>query len=121
MAYTKDLTQLRKLDDRSHPGIFIGYANGTKAYRVFDPATQRVRVPHDVVFDEPRMGLGQGRRGLCSDERRILRRAHLGSESRGCARHVFIDFIDHSYSELPYSRLRRITNIIIASSKGARW
>jgi hypothetical protein len=25
LAITKDLTQLKKLDDRSHPGVFIGY------------------------------------------------------------------------------------------------
>ena len=51
VAYTKDLSQL---DDRSCPGIFIGYADGAKAYRVLDPETQRVRVSRDVVFDESR-------------------------------------------------------------------
>ena len=28
VAYTKDLSHLKKLDDRSCPGIFIGYADG---------------------------------------------------------------------------------------------
>jgi len=54
VAFTKDLSQLKKLDDRSIPGILIGYADGAKAYRIFDPATQRVRVSRDVVFDESR-------------------------------------------------------------------
>jgi len=54
VAFTKDLSQLKKLDDRSIPGIFIGYADGAKAYRIFDPAAQRVRVSRDVVFDESR-------------------------------------------------------------------
>jgi len=54
IAYTKDLSQLKKLDDRSYPGIFIGYADGAKAYRVLEPKTQRVRVSRDVVFDESR-------------------------------------------------------------------
>ena len=54
VAFTKDLSQLKKLDDRSIPGILIGYADGAKAYRIFDPSTQRVRVSHDVVFDESR-------------------------------------------------------------------
>ena len=54
IAYTKDLLQLKKLDNRSCPGIFIGYADGAKAYRVLDPETQSVRVSRDVVFDESR-------------------------------------------------------------------
>jgi hypothetical protein len=54
LAFTKDLTQLKKLDDRNHPGVIIGYADGAKAYRVLDPTTQRVRVSRDVVFDESR-------------------------------------------------------------------
>jgi transposase InsO family protein len=32
VAYTKDLGQLRKLDDRGKPGVFIGYVEGAKAY-----------------------------------------------------------------------------------------
>ena len=59
VAYTKDLAQLKKLDDRSRPGIFIGYPDGTKAYLVLDPATQRVRVSQDVIFDESQLGLGE--------------------------------------------------------------
>jgi len=54
VAYTRRLSQLRKLDDRGEAGVFIGYAEGAKAYRVFDPASQRVRVSRDVVFDEGR-------------------------------------------------------------------
>lgn len=43
-----------KLDDRSIPVVFIGYENGTKAYRVFDPVSRRVHVTRDLVFDEKR-------------------------------------------------------------------
>jgi hypothetical protein len=43
-----------KLDDRSTPGVFIGYADGSKAYRILDPGTLRVRTARDVVFDEGR-------------------------------------------------------------------
>jgi hypothetical protein len=32
--------------------VFIGYAEGEKAYRILDPATQHVKVARDVVFDE---------------------------------------------------------------------
>jgi hypothetical protein len=37
VAYTKDLGQLRKLDDRGKPSVFIGYMEGAKAYRILDP------------------------------------------------------------------------------------
>jgi hypothetical protein len=34
--------------------VFIGYAESSKAYRIFDPGTQRVHTTRDVVFDEGR-------------------------------------------------------------------
>jgi hypothetical protein len=54
LAFAKELNQVKKLDDRSWPGVFIGYADGAKAYCVLDPETQRVRVSRNVVFDESR-------------------------------------------------------------------
>ncbi|XP_073363375.1 uncharacterized protein [Aegilops tauschii subsp. strangulata] len=41
-----------KLDDRSTLMIFLGYEPGTAAYRVYNPARNRVHVSRDVVFDE---------------------------------------------------------------------
>jgi hypothetical protein len=35
-------------------GVFIGYAEGSKAYRILDPGTQCVCTTRDVVFDEGR-------------------------------------------------------------------
>jgi hypothetical protein len=52
LAFDKELGQIGKLDDRSTPGVFIGYAEGSKAYRILDPGTQRVRMTRDAVFDE---------------------------------------------------------------------
>jgi hypothetical protein len=49
----KKLGHIGKLDDRSTPGVFIGYAEGSKAYRILDPGTQRVHTTRDV-FDEGR-------------------------------------------------------------------
>jgi transposase InsO family protein len=54
LAFTKELGHIGKLDDRSTPGVFIGYAEGSKAYRILDPRTQCVRTTRDVVFDEGR-------------------------------------------------------------------
>jgi hypothetical protein len=44
LAFAKELAHISKLDDRSTPGVFIGYAEGSKAYRM----------TRDVVFDEGR-------------------------------------------------------------------
>jgi hypothetical protein len=35
--------------------VFIGYVEGSKAYRILDPGTQHVRTTRDIVFDK-----GQG-------------------------------------------------------------
>jgi hypothetical protein len=43
LAFGKELGRIGKLDDRSTPGVFISYAEGSKAYRILDPGTQRVR------------------------------------------------------------------------------
>ena len=45
---------LRKLDDRSMPMVFIGYEPGTKAYRFYNPNTDRAIVSRDTVFEEGR-------------------------------------------------------------------
>jgi hypothetical protein len=52
LAFIKELNYVSKLDDRSSLGVFIGYAEGAKAYRILDPVTRCVRVARDIVFDE---------------------------------------------------------------------
>jgi hypothetical protein len=32
--------------------IFVGYENGFKAYRVYDPITKHVHVTRGMIFDE---------------------------------------------------------------------
>jgi hypothetical protein len=34
--------------------VFLGYEPGTKAYRLYDPTTNRVHVSRNVVFEEGR-------------------------------------------------------------------
>jgi hypothetical protein len=55
LAFAKELGHIDKLDDRSTPGVFIGYAEGSKAYHILNPGTQHMCTMRDVVFDE-----GQG-------------------------------------------------------------
>ncbi|KAK1648208.1 hypothetical protein QYE76_066013 [Lolium multiflorum] len=54
LAFAKELGHIGKHDDRSTPGVFIGYTEGSKAYRILDPKTQPVRTSRDVVFNEGR-------------------------------------------------------------------
>jgi hypothetical protein len=54
LEFAKELGHIGKLDDRSTPGVFIGCAEGLKAYHILDPGTQRVRTTRDIVFDEGR-------------------------------------------------------------------
>jgi hypothetical protein len=39
LAYVKELNVVSKLSDRSTPGVFSGYAEGVKVYRILDPVT----------------------------------------------------------------------------------
>jgi len=53
VAYIKHLRpHLSKLDDRGQKVVFIGYQDGSKAYRFNDPSSERVHVARDAVFDE---------------------------------------------------------------------
>jgi hypothetical protein len=71
LAFAKELGHIDKLDDRRTPGVFIRYAEGSNAYRILDPGTQRVCTTCNIVFNEgARMGIGQGcGRWLDSDVR----------------------------------------------------
>jgi hypothetical protein len=39
LAFDKELDNIGKLDDRSTLGVFISYAEGSKAYRILDSGT----------------------------------------------------------------------------------
>ncbi|GJU70406.1 zinc finger, CCHC-type containing protein [Tanacetum coccineum] len=53
IAYAKVPSQrLTKLDDRSSRMVYLGNEQGSKAYRLFDPTTQKICVSRDVKFKE---------------------------------------------------------------------
>lgn len=53
LAYAKlDGAMLKKLDDRSLALVNFGTEPGSKAYRLYNPATRRIVVSCDVVFGE---------------------------------------------------------------------
>jgi hypothetical protein len=53
MAYVRNTKpHLSKLEDHGCRKIFIGYEQGTKGYRVYDPVSNKVHIAQDVVFDE---------------------------------------------------------------------
>ena len=41
-----------KLEDKSQEKIFVGYEQGSKAYRCIDPATRKLSISKDVIFEE---------------------------------------------------------------------
>lgn len=53
MAHVKTVKPHQsKLEDRYTPMVFVGYEEGGKAYRAYNPATKRVQIKRDAVFDE---------------------------------------------------------------------
>jgi hypothetical protein len=43
---------LSKMEDRSTPMVFLGYDEGSEAYRLYDVVGGKVVVSRDVVFNE---------------------------------------------------------------------
>lgn len=52
---------VRKLDDRSKAVINLGKEPGTKAYRLYDPADNKVWVSRDVTFEEDKSWFWENR------------------------------------------------------------
>lgn len=46
--------QRQKWDKKAKPGIFVGYCDNTKGYRVWNPSTRKVEISRDVIFKEIR-------------------------------------------------------------------
>jgi hypothetical protein len=42
----------KKLEPSGKKGIFIGYSESSKAYRIYVPSQQKVEINRDVTFDE---------------------------------------------------------------------
>jgi hypothetical protein len=59
LAFGKELGHIGKLDDRSTPGVFIGYAEVSKAYRILDPGTTCAHDARCSVRRRARIGMGQ--------------------------------------------------------------
>ena len=43
-----------KLDKKAEPGVFIGYNNSSKAYKIFQPQNGKILISRDVKFIEDR-------------------------------------------------------------------
>lgn len=53
LVYAKvEPVNMKKLDRRSRPLVHLGSEPGTKAYRLFNPTTQKIIVSRDVIFNE---------------------------------------------------------------------
>lgn len=47
-----------KLESRAKRGIFVGYSQGTRAYRIYDPQDKKIHAIRTAKFDENQMGSG---------------------------------------------------------------
>ena len=52
VVFVKTTGRLSKLEDRSKCMMFMGYEAGSKAYRCLDPATFKIHIIRDMIFDE---------------------------------------------------------------------
>jgi hypothetical protein len=95
LTFGKELDHIGKLNDRSTPRVFIGYAEGSKAYRILDPGTACAHDARRSVRRRARMGMRQsGARWLDSDVRQLHRRVRplrgsWGSRQLSSTEHVY--------------------------------
>ena len=55
IGYTKtEARNIKKLDDRTRILAHLGIKPDSKAYRMFDPASRKIIVSRDVVFEDDR-------------------------------------------------------------------
>jgi hypothetical protein len=47
----------KRLDDKSHACIMMGYSKESKAYRLFDPIKQQITIKRNMIFDEKSLGI----------------------------------------------------------------
>ena len=52
LVHVKVTANVGKLEDRSQVMVFVGYEQGSKAYRCIDPATRKISISRDVIFEE---------------------------------------------------------------------
>ena len=76
LTFAKELGHIGKLDDRSTPRVFIGYAEGSKAYRILNPETACAHGARRCVRLRARMGVGQGGVRRLGSDVRLHRRVH---------------------------------------------
>jgi hypothetical protein len=47
--------EVRKLDSKSRKCVFLGYVDGVKGYRLWDPTAHKIVINRDVIFAEDKM------------------------------------------------------------------
>lgn len=51
-AWVKNRHRRGKFAPKANPGIFVGYATASKAYRFYNPLTLDIVISRDIIFDE---------------------------------------------------------------------
>ena len=60
----------KKLDPLEKKGIFVGYSESLKAYRIYFPRFKKIDISRDVTFDEE-SAYNKSRKGLAEDPEEI--------------------------------------------------
>lgn len=69
LAYAHIPDELRqKLDAKAEAMVHVGYSLLSKAYRLYDPASQKIVVRRDVIFDESKLGLSKSDEQATTDK-----------------------------------------------------
>ncbi|KAL4283725.1 hypothetical protein GQ457_16G004320 [Hibiscus cannabinus] len=68
IVYVYNAQEIPKLDPKSRKCKFLGYANGVKGYRLWDPTAHKVIISRDVIFAEDKLQRKEENDGIVKEK-----------------------------------------------------
>ena len=72
----------QKLSSKTTMGVFMGYDDASKVYRVYIPSERKIQLSRDVVFDESKIGFHHLKKPLPIEEEIVIVRGPTITENR---------------------------------------